>query len=1015
MKILFIHLSDAHFRNKDFVQSSTTSKLVDSLSCVGEFDECLIVFSGDVAFSGQESDYRHAKAFLGLLISKLKIKYNFTKPIYTLIVPGNHDINFDKKSRNRDEISKLLKSNVSNMVINEELKKMKDFFDFANINHCFLDNELLDIRFIYFNNFKLRFNLINSAIFSVFKDDDDDNDKGLHFLRNIDINALENGESADLEITVLHHPLDWYNLKVENSIKEAVYKYSSILFVGHEHYVNKQGINNYRNGEMEIYNAGALLGDNNESIFSSIIFDTIDESTKLYGFNWDNNSKIYISKEDSVSKLQLRKRNNNGLKPNLTFTADFRKDFLNQKSDFLGYYVFPRLSMSKDNTYSEEHDINNQNDFLESIKNVKMCLIEGSDLSGKTTLLKKIYIELSKEKVPLFFDIKSLDKAKIKKVCQNVFREQYSEKDSDYCCYIRLNKDKRIALIDDADKCDRMSMREFLNEYKDFFGQIIVVNSTQLAFDFKEKLKEIVDNDKKEVLRFKISPFFTDKRKELMYSICKLSNSYMTDIEITKKVELLDSGIRNQLTMVPLNPNFIIMYTDFFENRGAITDDKKNVFNAVFQANITKTLQKQDKIKVDTIIFLLQKIAFYIHDSKFKGLKKYPLPYDDFKNIIYDYNTNFDKDIKSTELAKILIDSRIMKYASTGEQLIFVSNNYQSYFVAKELNEMIPSDEGYDFLKKIAENLCFGINAEILLFLCFLTGKTVILDHILIEADNLMNDWEESNFASKNIKFISNGNNEKIVMFPSDKDKEEKIKSDIEQEKMITENDEIHALSIYDYDESTINSFVSIQLKAIKFIEVISKALPNFEYRLRTDKKSKFVNAIYTYPNKLIKYLLNPLDSDFENTIAEAIDYFGENGKKISELEMKNYFINIATYFILNIFDFSVRIAVDENTIRVLDNYNYSNNINYQLMNLMMHENLGSTKTFLNKAEKLYDNNDDNFIKNIITRIVHKHYLSNQITYEENAQHFAVKFFGNQAEDILLKSRSNVLLQKSRN
>lgn len=54
MKILFLHLSDAHLKQDTNLYEINTNALVNSLSQMGDFDECIMVFSGDIANSGDQ-------------------------------------------------------------------------------------------------------------------------------------------------------------------------------------------------------------------------------------------------------------------------------------------------------------------------------------------------------------------------------------------------------------------------------------------------------------------------------------------------------------------------------------------------------------------------------------------------------------------------------------------------------------------------------------------------------------------------------------------------------------------------------------------------------------------------------------------------------------------------------------------------------------------------------------------------------------------------------------------------
>ena len=90
MKILFLHLSDAHFKENTKIRNINIQAMVNGLKQIDRFDECVLVFSGDIAQSGERNQYKVAECFIGTLIKQIKESYLPNKRIFTLIVPGNH-------------------------------------------------------------------------------------------------------------------------------------------------------------------------------------------------------------------------------------------------------------------------------------------------------------------------------------------------------------------------------------------------------------------------------------------------------------------------------------------------------------------------------------------------------------------------------------------------------------------------------------------------------------------------------------------------------------------------------------------------------------------------------------------------------------------------------------------------------------------------------------------------------------------------------------------------------------
>lgn len=83
MKILFLHLSDAHFREDTKFRDINIPAMVNGLKQIDKFDECILVFSGDIAQSGEINQYKTAGNFLGTLINQIKETYLPNKNIYS--------------------------------------------------------------------------------------------------------------------------------------------------------------------------------------------------------------------------------------------------------------------------------------------------------------------------------------------------------------------------------------------------------------------------------------------------------------------------------------------------------------------------------------------------------------------------------------------------------------------------------------------------------------------------------------------------------------------------------------------------------------------------------------------------------------------------------------------------------------------------------------------------------------------------------------------------------------------
>lgn len=137
MKIMFLHLSDAHLKMDTELDHLNRPAIVDSLARMGQFDECIIIFSGDIAFAGDAKAYEVAGRLVGFLAKWISRKYLSGKYINIVLVPGNHDNCVVNPDRNNLNIEEYYSTGVYEEKFKSDLRQLDKFFYFANKNGCF--------------------------------------------------------------------------------------------------------------------------------------------------------------------------------------------------------------------------------------------------------------------------------------------------------------------------------------------------------------------------------------------------------------------------------------------------------------------------------------------------------------------------------------------------------------------------------------------------------------------------------------------------------------------------------------------------------------------------------------------------------------------------------------------------------------------------------------------------------------------------------------------------------------
>jgi formylglycine-generating enzyme required for sulfatase activity/predicted MPP superfamily phosphohydrolase len=239
-EINILHLSDIHFK-KDIegkyppYPKKVSQWLVEAIQKhVGKADSQpdVVAVTGDIAFSGKESEYEQAARFFESLKSVLPAETVF------LVVPGNHDADREKV----DEVIKLhdiVQRGETDTFLKDKKRidflvnpKFEAYYEFVNHINPDLYGSAGDYYWVKdFEDKDVSFLGLNTAWAS---EGDRENQKIALGCRQL-TGALERAK-APHKILLLHHPLsDWLELKDVNECKKEIFKECRLLLHGHNH------------------------------------------------------------------------------------------------------------------------------------------------------------------------------------------------------------------------------------------------------------------------------------------------------------------------------------------------------------------------------------------------------------------------------------------------------------------------------------------------------------------------------------------------------------------------------------------------------------------------------------------------------------------------------------------------------------------------------------------------------------------------------------------------------------
>lgn len=983
MKILMLHLSDLHINGQSYSEDQFIDPIISALAELPKFDRAIIVFSGDVAFSGKADEYLHAEHFMGKLITKIKRRYLQDRVVNTVIVPGNHDIDFGGISRSRSDMAKVRKEERKMDQLREDTQKMRNFFNFAKSNRVFKNSKLVEPVVFDFDGYKIQFNLVNSAPFSIFNDPNDDNDQSLHYLPIEEINKLEKKSEASACFTVMHHSPSWFDYNSQQALRHIISIDSSALFVGHDHiqhaeFVNVDGTNDcliIRGGSIDPNKSGefnCILLDTDTSTYTT--YDCISENCEVYTVTKQQEIQVergYIHGGFQIKKEYLTKLNSaNIVGKNIGETI-----------------IFPRLIQFGENVeegFIEEKKLETYEEFENSIQNKQVCLIEGAGLSGKTQLLKYIYLQYFDKKLPLYIDADNFPKnSTINNIIKQAFAEQYSDKMMEFSKYMQLPRAEKIILVDNIHRLkDPDSLIDKLHES---YSQVICTLMIAPKVDIRDMLFEASQSE--EVCRFRIENFYYEKRMALINKACHVLHSDLSELELQHKASELNSFIEKQLSLFNITPHFILNYclNDALRAHGDSND--MNAFGEVFKANLVKAFEVSSKIKVDTAFFILGDIAYYI-----MAQKEYPLTIERFDSLVRNYNEEYGQSVNPNNFLNDLLEAQIIQFVDE-TKIKFCSLNILAYFAGKSISDVKGTLGGQTLIKSLVKNICFGINAEVLQFVIAFNNDNSLLDMLMEEINSYFVDLEEFSFDKNNLPYLCKSSAELQLVAPNQNIKKEEVDRIEKHEKKVASHN-IDIIDIFDYSEADLERFVNKQIRLRKLGILTAQLYSNFYYIIPIKDKEKYVQAIYSQPNQIIYYVLRPFAMDFNAMIDEVYNDLQQENCSLTKDQLVKLTIAISEDVILNTYDYTARNCGTSETITSLNNYATDSNTNYKILLTMIYENMGNLKTFGQMAEKITDNSKYKIIKEMMGRVVYKHFTWNDVQMIGYGEHLAEKFFG---------------------
>jgi 3',5'-cyclic AMP phosphodiesterase CpdA/GTPase SAR1 family protein len=895
MKVLIVHLSDMHIKNRDNLCLSRKEQICRAFQNVAlGVDRIFVVITGDVAYSGSKEEYSNA----ALLLEHIKdtIEKYANKEVKFIMVPGNHDCQCEiEKKEIREILIKDVQKNqpahVKAGIIDQCCEVQREFKNFAQSYHdhvVYSDNLLCVIKDDV-NGHSIVFYCYNTAWLSEL-----DEQRGkLHFpVGSLPTECYD--LAANLYISVLHHPFAWLNEQNARELSDHLDYTSHLVLTGHSH-ISSKSVKDNLEGNLTEYVEGRILqgAADDESGFNMIELDLDEKLQRLYQYKW--NGEIYSLTGDAreLSLEELVRRHKDMSQLDRLFQKNFLNDvgaqFRHPKKPVLvlkDIFVFPNMRDIKSEKRPDgyvSYDVKRSDIMLETGATANKILLIGAQRSGKTALCKVLYSNYYKKGyTPVYINgdrVKSASIDRFNKLLSNCYLEQYKDDNSER--FDQRENSRKFIIIDDYDE-SRMNLKTrsiLLDKINQYYPNVVIT-----ANDLY-KIGEIVAEEEQEISSLKgyqqyaLLQFGHELRDDLIERWNTIDiEEVLEDGELMRRNDEAKRIINVIIgrNLVPSYPLFLLTILQGIEI-GYPHNLEDSSYGPYYQfltgEAISGVVDRHDK--VNAYHNYLTELAYFLFDGKTRAFSLEKLA--EFHRW---YCENFAISPSFAELFDLsLVTENLIKARILEEHSGIYKFKYKYvyfFFVAKYLSDNIHRADIKEIISEMCKRLYVEDFADTIMFLTHHSRNPFVLDEILTSAKHLF-------AGSQPIKLeqdICEVNNllaeiPKLVLERRDVKRYRKEIARHKDEVAITEEQE-------PAEEEEINLDVKQQIKrldtigelnlAFKMLEVLGQILKNYHssldgriklnigeevYMLGLRSLEPFFKIMETHKNYLLKQIEN--------------------------------------------------------------------------------------------------------------------------------------------------------------
>lgn len=751
-RLLVVHLSDIHVKDPtvhENPQLNRKQELVDAIASRAEglaIQQCLVIVTGDIAYSGLREEYRAASTYLTEVVDALESRTGLRPDLHVL--PGNHDCDFSDRDKARDVL--LRSPEEADVSIAQQcVRVQEEFLAFATELAALgkLENPLASRRQLFCGDHMVEIISYNTAWCS----QKHEQQGALFFPAGFLLAATE---GSALTLTAFHHPYSWLESANSRVFREHVERTSDMILTGHEHVPGRLQVV-YESGKNNEYVEGGVLQDSSEPSVSGFNILCVDFKARTHQtivMSWSADEGIYLAQSYPSREF---KRNQQLTKRQFRLRSDFHERLLDPGEQYkhpkkvelqlTDIYVEPYLSPSAVlSPGSEEKGLVRAP--LDLLLDDRKMLICGAELAGKTALARMLFLRLHRSGiVPVSLSgaaLKSEGESAVEEVLQAAFVSAYGEELFER--WRQLQPQQRAILIDDVhlSPLSVEGVNSAIGKLERYGSYVVVLGSENFAFSLVEALR-IGSATLLGYACYSMEELGARLRYELIEKWCFVGARATDDrARLSTRAQRLDSMITRAIgeNILPPLPSLVLLCLQQIDSQTSSSDVNMGSFGHLYEALITSSLLSGERVE-HRAIDLDGKITFLSHFAyELFRRGEESLSLEDFERVYDRY-----AEVHDVSYPKVQFLDEVRRSKLTLEFLGRVRFRYPygyCFFVAAYLRRNLGETETLEVVRSLCGQVHHEVSANIVLFLAHLSRDKRILDTLLERARSLFPDSE---------------------------------------------------------------------------------------------------------------------------------------------------------------------------------------------------------------------------------------------------------------------------------